>query len=123
MNQDVHAFQRLNLGPVDRAERIKTGIRRCTAEDGGLTADIKDVWEVALREAYPAAFAATPPALDDWHRGFVRSVDSIAEETSWLVPLSRHVLGVELGLSYRSEERRVGKECVSTCRSGWSRYN
>src|SRR3546814_17594611 len=22
----------------------------------------------------------------------------------------------------RSEERRVGKECVSTCRSGWSRY-
>src|SRR3546814_4721577 len=56
----------------------------------------------SLREAYPAAFAATPPALDDWHRGFVRSVDSIAEETSWLVPLSRHVLGVELGLSYPS---------------------
>src|SRR3546814_12901057 len=23
--------------------------------------------------------------------------------------------------SYRSEERRVGKECVSTCRSRWSR--
>src|SRR3546814_8258214 len=23
----------------------------------------------------------------------------------------------------RSEERRVGKECVSTCRLGWSRYN
>src|SRR3546814_16079750 len=23
----------------------------------------------------------------------------------------------------RSEERRVGKECVSTCRSGWSAYN
>src|SRR3546814_15520661 len=24
--------------------------------------------------------------------------------------------------AYRSEERRVGKECVSTCRSRWSRY-
>src|SRR3546814_15333958 len=24
---------------------------------------------------------------------------------------------------YRSEERRVGKECVSTCRSGWSPYH
>src|SRR3546814_19156192 len=24
---------------------------------------------------------------------------------------------------HRSEERRVGKECVSTCRSGWSPYN
>src|SRR3546814_18460240 len=25
--------------------------------------------------------------------------------------------------AYRSEERRVGKECVSTCRSRWSPYN
>src|SRR3546814_20417176 len=25
-------------------------------------------------------------------------------------------------LAYRSEERRVGKECVSTCRSRWSPY-
>src|SRR3546814_12061993 len=24
--------------------------------------------------------------------------------------------------AYRSEERRVGKECVSTCRSRWARY-
>src|SRR3546814_7929179 len=26
-------------------------------------------------------------------------------------------------LKHRSEERRVGKECVSTCRSRWSRYH
>src|SRR3546814_5312586 len=26
------------------------------------------------------------------------------------------------GLVYRSEERRVGNECVSTCRSRWSPY-
>src|SRR3546814_14977428 len=26
-------------------------------------------------------------------------------------------------LAGRSEERRVGKECVSTCRSRWSRYH
>src|SRR3546814_13242722 len=26
------------------------------------------------------------------------------------------------GLACRSEERRVGKECVSTCRSRWSPY-
>src|SRR3546814_18836089 len=25
--------------------------------------------------------------------------------------------------NYRSEERRVGKECVSTCRSRWSTYH
>src|SRR3546814_16183582 len=29
---------------------------------------------------------------------------------------------IDIG-SYRSEERRVGKECVSTCRSRWSPYN
>src|SRR3546814_8344172 len=27
------------------------------------------------------------------------------------------------GLARRSEERRVGKECVSTCRSRWSPYH
>src|SRR3546814_14798969 len=27
------------------------------------------------------------------------------------------------GKKYRSEERRVGKECVSTCRSRWSQDN
>src|SRR3546814_5307357 len=29
----------------------------------------------------------------------------------------------ELALPIRSEERRVGKECVSTCRSRWSPYH
>src|SRR3546814_15022980 len=27
------------------------------------------------------------------------------------------------GQDKRSEERRVGKECVSTCRSRWAQYN
>src|SRR3546814_16911676 len=30
---------------------------------------------------------------------------------------------VALVLVLRSEERRVGKECVSTCRSRWSQYH
>src|SRR3546814_14660589 len=29
----------------------------------------------------------------------------------------------ELGMEKRSEERRVGKACVSTCRSRWSPYH
>src|SRR3546814_2539008 len=33
-----------------------------------------------------------------------------------------HVLGDAEGEHHRSEERRVGKECVSTCRSRWSPY-
>src|SRR3546814_18023732 len=38
-----------------------------------------------------------------------------------------HIVGAapvdrEAGRRIRSEERRVGKECVSTCRSRWSPY-
>src|SRR3546814_1792366 len=33
------------------------------------------------------------------------------------------VLAAHLLLAFRSEERRVGKECVSTCRSRWSPYH
>src|SRR3546814_864825 len=31
--------------------------------------------------------------------------------------------GLPLGTNNRSEERRVGKECVSQCRSRWSPYH
>src|SRR3546814_15607985 len=31
--------------------------------------------------------------------------------------------GYAIGIGHRSEERRVGKECVSTCRSRWSPYH
>ena len=30
---------------------------------------------------------------------------------------------IEMSLLSRSEERRVGKECVTTCRSRWSPYH
>src|SRR3546814_10463570 len=30
---------------------------------------------------------------------------------------------LDLATDYRSAERRVGKECVSTCRSRWSPYH
>src|SRR3546814_14565770 len=30
---------------------------------------------------------------------------------------------IDFNLNYRSEERRVGKECVSTCGSRWSAYH
>src|SRR3546814_1186408 len=45
------------------------------------------------------------------------------------LPLAARDLGVSEAAiqqtitQYRSEERRVGKECVSTCRSRWSPYH
>src|SRR3546814_16461035 len=38
------------------------------------------------------------------------------------LPASTRYRLVGVGLSGRSEERRVGNECVSTCRSRWSPY-
>src|SRR3546814_15677902 len=37
------------------------------------------------------------------------------DATEWVGPYNDLAFGL-----YRSEERRVGKECVSTCRSRWS---
>src|SRR3546814_8125553 len=42
----------------------------------------------------------------------------------WLYMISRSNAVIDLRLlNHRSEERRVGKECVSTCRSRWSPYH
>src|SRR3546814_16961039 len=37
--------------------------------------------------------------------------------------LIAELMNSEPGAEFRSEERRVGKECVSTCRSRWSPYH
>src|SRR3546814_6921851 len=45
--------------------------------------------------------------------------------TNWAFPIHAHPRSDDL-VDYtasRSEERRVGKECVSTCRSRWSPYH
>src|SRR3546814_11661028 len=39
------------------------------------------------------------------------------------VPLPFIVMGADNEHTGRSEERRVGKECVGTCRSRWSPYH
>src|SRR3546814_7170520 len=39
------------------------------------------------------------------------------------VDVAYHFVSDVLGNDFRSEERRVGKECVSTCRSRWSPYH
>src|SRR3546814_17559659 len=45
-----------------------------------------------------------------------------AGATLWEV-VARYVFDAPTQWAFRSEERRVGKECVSTCRSRWSPYH
>src|SRR3546814_13366843 len=42
----------------------------------------------------------------------------------WIIPDPVDLVGItDIVDATRSEERRVGKECVSTCRSRWLPYN
>src|SRR3546814_15242905 len=58
----------------------------------------------------------TPPALDQ-APAHARSSERLAEFERHAVALANRLI------FFRSEERRVGKECVSTCRSRWSPYH
>src|SRR3546814_11297785 len=55
----------------------------------------------------------------------VRSTAAAQQIVAWLRSVTaRRIAGVCSGaFLLRSEERRVGKECVSTCRSRWSPYH
>src|SRR3546814_2879207 len=56
--------------------------------------------------------------------GFTRLWPSVGTVLAMIISLG--LLGIamkSLPLGTRSEERRVGKECVSTCRSRWSPYH
>src|SRR3546814_16459912 len=66
------------------------------------------------RAAEPA-LAIAPPATFKRRFELVSEIDHVE---ALLFPLRR----LAFELQARSEERRAGKECVSTCRSRWSPY-
>src|SRR3546814_6691403 len=59
---------------------------------------------------------------DRQHHAAIRHVEHVGLDFGDRVDDVRAML-VEHTLRIRSEERRVGKECVSTCRSRWSPYH
>src|SRR3546814_12238540 len=77
--------------------------------------------------AYAVALAALATAWIAARRGAVRNAAELAGMTllQFALGVATIVTGVELwlGVAHRSEERRVGKECVSTGSTRWSRGN
>src|SRR3546814_11800246 len=87
----------------------------------------------------------SPPSLDDLDARLRKARGSVDEQARRSEMLSPNLPGSAMGLAFRvgvelvagvavgagigyaldrrSEERRVGKECVSTCRSRWSPYH
>src|SRR3546814_1831644 len=71
---------------------------------------------------------ALPICWDDYNKTLISKGGGVFPRSQKSIPLTPEVQAA-LGLSVseieptaliRSEERRVGKECVSTCRSRWS---
>src|SRR3546814_15923664 len=73
--------------------------------------------------------------MDDTHLDFVEKVNAllVADDSTLLARLDDFIIHADAHFGEekewmettgfpRSEERRVGKECVSTCRSRWSTY-
>src|SRR3546814_1729490 len=64
----------------------------------------------------------TTPSRDNIPRGEQWNQHLVKETSSLLVEAMRWMRDNEM-LETRSEERRVGNACVSTCRSRWSPYH
>src|SRR3546814_16090770 len=89
---------------ADLTGRRTSGLR--FLDDAGTLAIVLDVTGLAEPERAP---------LEDKLRAALLAREGVREV--------RVAMTAEKKALTRSEERRVGKECVSTCRSRWSRYH
>src|SRR3546814_17714584 len=94
------------------------------------------LWFILISIAWVLVYAVVPPpvtftmladssgitkdwtGLSDIDRNMVRAVIAAEDGT-----FCNHDGFDRAAIEDRSEERRVGKECVSTCRSRWSPYH
>src|SRR3546814_19542399 len=61
--------------------------------------------------------------LQDWLISYPGTLLVISHDREFLDAVTTHTLHLENLAAVRSEERRVGRECVSTCRSRWSPHH
>src|SRR3546814_18950500 len=89
-------------------EAIKDGGWSIVHPDDAKTT--RRIFESELRGTQPVTYEERMRRKDGVYRWFLMRVRPVLNEQGRV----HH---------WRSEERRVGKECVSTCRSRWSRYH
>src|SRR3546814_18817431 len=101
-----------DLGPAERA-----GL--AAVDPVARVVDVQELGGGDLRQADGGDVAGIAP------EGLVHLlVDALRLQRHLVeVALAQHVLLAVLALAGRSEERRVGKECVSTFRSRWAPYH
>lgn len=95
MNQDSYIFGRFDLGGIELAEHLDSGITTCqhSSDPELLDESVSALWTDMLGEIHRDEAGRNPPDPSLWHRSFKLLVDKIADNGSWLVPLSRHTIG------------------------------
>ena len=103
------------LAPVRAAEPAR--FRPVFALVAAAACTALGVWSLANRHPPPSASHAAPvvPASDRVVSGSVDGVGGVFATGA--------ALAAGVPLYTRSEERRVGKECLAVCRSRWSPYH
>src|SRR3546814_16887394 len=98
----------------------------CSSDLDFLAFTISDLGNAALGQGYIPSYLGQA-AVEEWRaihkKGLNKTPDEIeAYLRKWnaLSPERQERIN---DMRWRSEERRVGKECVSTCRFRWSTYN
>src|SRR3546814_20178537 len=86
------------------------------------SSDLQDVDELnAVVQALKHALATLPPDIAPVELN-QRLANAVSGHHNAQYRISSDS-GIRIYATPRSEERRVGKECVSTCRSRWSPYH
>src|SRR3546814_11627948 len=127
--------------PAESARMVKEAEAKCGAVDvlvnnagiqyvGPIEAFPDDRWDAIIAINLSAAFHATKAALPAMRKkGWGRVINiasahglAASPEKSAYVAAKHGIIGLTK-VTARSEERRVGKECVSKCRSRGSPYH
>src|SRR3546814_14277458 len=98
------------------------GVKISTGANSFLTLQLSDASRISLPSNSSVELAKLRKTL---YTGSPRTEIKLLQGkvVSRVSPLDTNQGNFEISTPYRSEERGVGKECVSKCRSGWSRYH
>src|SRR3546814_8569976 len=104
------------IGGFFLLKRFIFGLGAVTHLSAGYPWGIWVTWDLIIGSALGCGGLAMANLIDAFNRGQYHPL----MRPALLSSLFGYLLA---GTAARSEERRVGKECVSTCRSRWSPYH
>src|SRR3546814_14920662 len=94
------------------------GVTGVVLANGGIDTVMHDTYYVVAHFHYVLSLGAVFSLFAGWYYWFPKMSGRMMNELLGKIHFWLFFVGVNM--LFRSEERRVGKECVSTCRSRWS---